>query len=57
MSVSDGYGRRNPFAARLNESASARHSAGVPRFMGIVVAGYWLYLGIVNPLSASAEPT
>ena len=57
MSVSDGYGRRNPFAARLNDSASARHSAGVPRFMGMVVAGYWLYLGIVNPLSAAAEAT
>src|SRR5262245_14743635 len=57
MSVSDGYGRRNAFAARLNESASARHCAGVPFFTGMVVAGKWLYFGMVIPLSALAEPT
>jgi len=56
MSVSDGYGRRKPFAARLNESASLRHCAGVPCFTWMVVAGYWLYRGIVKPLSALAEP-
>ena len=42
MSVSEGYGRRNAFAARLKESASAWHCAGVPRFTGMVVGGKWL---------------